>query len=207
VPRGSTIRCHPAGLLGIWGLVVGAGMLVLGAQASRPGDSGAAPARWPSGSRIPLDDRVPTLLIFLHPRCPCSRASLAELASLSSRSGDRVSVRAVLLRPERAGGSEDWSEIEADLSDWPRLTIWLDPGGEEARRFGVATSGHVLLYDPGGRRLFSGGITPARGHRGDNRGRDTVLERILGMAGDPTESPVFGCPLATPRRDPSRRSP
>ena len=43
VPRRSTIRCHPAGLLGIWGLVVGSGMLVLGDYASRPGDAGSAP--------------------------------------------------------------------------------------------------------------------------------------------------------------------
>ncbi len=132
---------------------------------------------------------------------------MAELAHLCERGGDRVSVQAVLLRPGRDREPGGWSDIEADLADLPRLTIRPDPGGEEARRFGVATSGHVLLYDPGGRLLFSGGITSARGHRGDNRGRDAVLDRMLGRAAGTAESPVFGCPLATPRPGPSRGSP
>ncbi len=96
--------------------------------------------------------------------------------------------------------------METDLAALPGLTIWPDLGGEEARRFGMATSGHVLLYDPEGRRIFSGGITPARGHRGDNRGRQAVLDRILGTERGIAESPVFGCALATPRRIPSRES-
>ena len=201
-------KCHLAGLLGTWGLVVGAGMLALGGY-PRPGR--AMPVRRRSdgrrGARSRRDARVPTLLIFLHPRCPCSRASLAELATLASRLGDRVSVRAVLLQLDRARGPGNGPDIEADLADVPRLTIWRDPGGEEARRFGISTSGHVLLYDRGGRLIFSGGITPARGHRGDNRGREAVLAAILGPAGESTESPVFGCPLATPRPIPSRETP
>ena len=56
---------------------------------------------------------------------------------------------------------------------WRTCRGWrcvLDPGGAEARRFGVATSGHVLLYDTRGDLIFSGGITPGRGEQGDNAG-------------------------------------
>ena len=80
----------------------------------------------------------------------------------------------------------------------------MDGDGAEARRFGVATSGHVLLYDPRGDLIFSGGITAGRGERGDNRGRAALLGRIMGTGREGLEHPVFGCPLATPRPAPDQ---
>jgi hypothetical protein len=81
-----------------------------------------------------------------------------------------------------------------------------DGGGVEARRFRVATSGHVLLYDVRGLLIFSGGITAARGHRGDSYGRAAVHDRILNPEGTRSGSPVFGCPLAAPRSTVSQES-
>jgi hypothetical protein len=65
----------------------------------------------------------------------------------------------------------------------------------------VSTSGHVLLYDAGGRLTFSGGITASRGQRGDRYGRNAVLARIPGQEGegDRPRPPVFECSLVTPR--------
>ena len=207
MPGGPRTKFHSAGLLTIWGLLVGSGMLVLGAYASRPGDAGAAPPRWPTETSLPLSDHVPTLLFFVHPRCPCSRASVAELSVVASQCGQRVAIQVVLLQPERPSQATGWSNIEADLAELPQATIRPDPGGVETRRFGIATSGHVLLYDPGGRLLFGGGITLARGHQGDNFGRSEVLHRILGKTGKPADCPVFGCSLATTGRNPSQGSP
>jgi hypothetical protein len=117
-----------------------------------------------------------------------------------SRAAGRVSVHAVLLLP--AQHSERWrgSAIEQDLAELRDIRIWQDIGSSEARRFGVATSGHVLLFDAQGRLTFSGGITGARGHEGDNYGRDTVLAQIKGEKGDRLKGPVFGCPLTTPQQ-------
>ena len=198
MPRLSRNRRDAAGLLAAWGVVVAIGMLLMGAYTARPGDPGSAPVRWPAGTGLRLDGRRPTLLIFLHPRCPCSRGSLAELATVLDRSGGRVSASAVLWRPRR--DRESWvpSDLEAELTNQPGLTVAIDRGGEEARRFGVATSGHVLLYDARGERIFSGGITPGRGERGDNLGRAELLGRIAGTVEEGPEHPVFGCPLATP---------
>ena len=201
MPR-SNIFCNAAaGLFGAWGVAVVVGMLLMGAYAARPGDAGAPAARWPAGSELRLDGRRPTLLFFLHPRCPCSRASLAELAVILDRCGGRISAHAVLFGPRR--GREDWvlPEFAAALAEMPGLAVSADRGGEEARRFGVATSGHVLLYDTRGELVFSGGITPGRGERGDNLGRAALLGRIVGTRGECPENPVFGCPLATPRPD------
>jgi hypothetical protein len=199
-----TLRCHPACLLTVWGLFVGVGMISLGDYAARPGQAASAPARWPSESPIRREGHRPTLLMFLHPRCPCSRASVAELSSIAGDCGDRVSIHAVLLQPD--DGRESWgeSELGADLAVLPRLRIWPDLGGAEARRFGVSTSGHVLLYDAGGHLIYSGGITPARGHQGANDGRDAVLAGILGTGAGIPKSPVFGCALESPRRSSSQ---
>jgi hypothetical protein len=194
----SRVKDCSLGLLAAWGVIVVSGLLFLEAYAASPGHAGAPNVRWLAGSRIQLDDRRPTLLIFLHPRCPCSRASLGELAYIMDRCRDRVSVHAILLGTpflDRWGQSE----IERDLAGLPDVHVYPDRGGAEARRFSVATSGHVLLYDARGRLVFSGGITAARGHAGDNYGRAAVLDRILNEDEGRAGSPVFGCPLATPR--------
>ena len=194
----SRVRKRSLVLLATWGAVVVSGILFLEAYAARPGDGGTPTGRWLAGSRIQLDDRRSTLLIFLHPHCPCSRASVGELAYIVDRCRDRVSVHAILLGTpilDRWGRSE----IERDLASLPDVHVYPDRGGAEARRFSVATSEHVLLYDPRGRLVFSGGITSARGHAGDNDGRAAVLDRILNEEGGRAGSPVFGCPLTTPR--------
>ncbi len=187
----------------------------LGAGRRRGDVTGGRPCGSPGRGRVgtgPMADREPH-----RPGSPAADSSdlpasplpvlarsVAELASISSDCGDRVSAHAVLLQP--GGGREDWgqSEIAADLADLPRLRIWPDRGGDEIRRFGVTTSGHVLLYDPGGRLIFSGGITPARGHQGANGGREGVLAGVLRTGGGGPKYPVFGCPLATPRRTSSQ---
>ena len=193
--------------IGAWGLAVAAGVLTLGAHAGRPGDAGIPTDRWPKESRIRFDATRPNLLIFLHPRCPCSRASLAELARIVARGRDRLTARAVLLEP--SGAPEGWadSDIAREAAAIPGVLTFRDEGGDEARRFGAATSGHVMLYDAAGRLQFSGGITPARGHEGDSLGRDAVIDLIDTDASTSRPcSPVFGCPLATPRTNPGSRA-
>jgi hypothetical protein len=57
------------------------------------------------------------------------------------------------------------------------------------------TSGQTFLYDARGTLLFSGGITGARGHAGDNAGRASIVA-LLNRAGAATTSTnVFGCSL------------
>jgi hypothetical protein len=192
------VRYSSSGLLVIWGLVVGCGILLLEGYAARPGDTGSPPIGWPADSPIPRDADGSTLLIFLHSQCPCSRASVEELGYILSRCGRRVSSHALLLSPTHVPGGWSRSAIEQDLTALPDVHTWPDRAGAEARRFRVETSGHVVLYDAKGRLTYSGGITAARGHGGDNDGRAEVIDRILGKAGNQPGSPIFGCPLLTP---------
>jgi hypothetical protein len=71
----------------------------------------------------------------------------------------------------------------------------LDRDGAESRRFRTETSGHALLYDAGGRLLFSGGITVARGHAGDNAGLGAIEALVAGEPAARRRTLVFGCAL------------
>jgi hypothetical protein len=52
----------------------------------------------------------------------------------------------------------------------------------------------VLLFDAGGKLAFEGGITAARGHEGDNTGREAIAAHISGRPA-PNSQPTFGCAL------------
>jgi hypothetical protein len=80
------------------------------------------------------------------------------------------------------------------------VTVLDDVDGTEARRFGALTSGQVVVYDADGRLRFSGGITPARGHAGDNAGRSAIIALLEGASSASVETPVFGCSLLDDRR-------
>ena len=194
-PLNSSIRV--ACLVSAWGLTVGAGYLLLGDYHARRGRQGSPPDHWLSGALVSLDRTRPTLLIFLHPRCPCSRASKSELARVAARCRGQFAAHLFSFRPE--GPAPGWDKFEPDDGyRVPGIRSWTDKGGSEALRFGVETSGHILLYDPSGRLLFSGGITPSRGHEGDNRGLDDLVNSIRGDLQGPWNSPVYGCPVLAP---------
>ncbi len=200
-------RRDSAAWMAAWGLAIGAGMLLMHAYALSPGDPGAPPARWPARSHLGRDGARPQLLIFLHPRCPCSRASVAELAGILARCEGRLAARAVLYRP--AAWDDAWFEpaFLAALREIPGLEITPDPAAEEARRFGVATSGHVLLFDARGELKFSGGLTPGRGQFGDDTGRSALLARLVGPSPRGPDEPIFGCPLSNCRPTGESRQP
>ena len=179
-----------------WISVVSTGISLMAIHGVQPSDAGDPSARWPATSSMQPNIARPMLLIFLHPRCPCSVASLVELEHLLTPLQGKVVTRAILYRPE--GASNDWGGIPVpeSIAAMRDVEVVRDPGGLEARRFGVRSSGHVLLFDPDGTLLFSGGITPARGHEGDSIGRDTIASLIVGkIRSGLCLAPVYGCPI------------
>jgi hypothetical protein len=178
-----------------WGVAVAGGFLAIHAYEITPGSSGQAVPRWPGGRRIALADDRPTLVMAAHPRCPCTRASAAELARILERCEGRVAVYVLLFKPRQG----DWTWVRSGCSRSfaaiPGVRLIDDPDGAEAKRFGARTSGQVALYSPDGRLLCRGGITRARGQEGDNPGREAVISLLRGRAGGSPKSPVFGCPI------------
>jgi hypothetical protein len=180
----------------LWGLSVVGGLLALQLHGASPGQSGSAVEHWPGARGIPLTVGRPTLVVVVHPLCPCTRASVAELRRLLTRCQGQVEVYILIFVPERAG--QVWRAADGlrGLGTMPGVHLMDDPAGAEAARFGAQTSGLVALYAEDGRLLFRGGITAARGHEGESDGQRALLGLIQGNSMScPRETPVFGCPI------------
>ena len=179
----------------IWLVAAGAGSALLWDYAASPGAPARASTRWPAESVIRRAPGRPTLVMTAHPHCPCTRASIGELAILMTHFQGRLRAHVLFLRP--AGFSEEWvkTDLWRSASATPGVNVYRDDGGLEARRFGAATSSQAFLYDAEGRLLFSGGITGARGHSGDNAGRSAIASLLTKPTPEPTQIFVFGCAL------------
>jgi hypothetical protein len=188
-------RHWPIVLAVVWTCATVAGMWLLWRYAFTAGVAADAPARWPGDALVKLSQRGPTLVMFAHPHCPCTRASMAELERILAKSPDDVTPWIVFYKP--ADADDSWEKT--DLCRWakaiPGARIAFDPDGAEAHRFGAATSGEVVVYSTDERLQFSGGITASRGHEGDNAGKSAVLDVLNhGDSGYQT-TPVFGCSI------------
>lgn len=185
-----------AGIL-LWAVAVLFGMALLWSYSNRPGHANATPQQWPSDSGIAVPEQM-TLFMAVHPHCPCTRSSIAELARLMRFANGRLDCVVLINSP--AGAQEQWIDTGMCRSAKaiPGVSTYIDYAGEEARRLGMVTSGEVVLYDAQGRRCFAGGITPARGHEGASAGRDAILALLDDPERACDTTPAFGCQLEKP---------
>jgi hypothetical protein len=179
----------------LWLCVISSGLWILWGYENSPGVGAKAPGSWPADSRIQRATDRATLVMLAHPHCPCTRASIGELALLMAHSQGRVTAYVLFLKP--AGFSDEWekSDLWQSAAAIPGVNVVMDDGGIEARRFHAATSGQTMLYDADGRLRFSGGITGSRGHSGDNAGRSAIISLVNTGAAESAETAVFGCQL------------
>ena len=182
-------------ILPLWLLAIGYGFRGILAYENSPGTSATAPAAWPKDSTIIRQAALPTLLMFVHPRCPCSRASVNELEVLMTRGQGLVRAVVVFTRPLEVPEGWDKTDLWTTAGNIPGVNLIVDNGAEEAKRFGSQTSGQVMLYSANGELLFKGGITSSRGHNGDNDGLQAILRMLTKDHSPLTETEVFGCPL------------
>lgn len=193
-PSPPTRRIVLAGL--VWLALLAAGFAYLWSYESAPGAAARAPRSWPSATGLVLDAGVPTLVMFAHPHCPCTRASIGELDRLVASCEGRLAARVVLFAPEEAPPGWERSDLRAAAARIPGVALVDDLGGREATRFGAGTSGAVLVYSPAGRLRFNGGLTVSRGHSGDSDGRVAILRLVNDAGAREVETPAFGCGLS-----------
>ena len=179
-----------------WVIALAAGFGLLWKYKMEPGDAQGAPATWPETSGISASRDHPTLVLFAHPQCPCTRASIAELARLMSRFRGQLSAEVVFLHPAGVGGDWESTDLWERASAIPGVRTVRDDEGLEAARFRATTSGATVMYDAQGRLLFSGGITSSRGHEGDSFGIRRISSLLLTGTADRPDAPVYGCSLA-----------
>ena len=183
----------------VWLLAVCGGLLGLADYQAAPASAGRPPDHWPADVTPELEPSRATMLLFVHPHCPCTWATLTELSELLARDGDGFALRIVVARPSNVSASWHDTPLVEDLAALPGAEVVLDDDCRLARRFGVATSGTALLYDVQGRLRFCGGLTAGRGHEGDNTGHDAVSLLLTDRNRAPDTpalcAPAFGCGL------------
>jgi hypothetical protein len=179
----------------IWLALVVTGFGLLAHEEFTPVKAVASATLFPEGSAIQLAPDKPTLVLFAHPECPCTKASFHELNHLLVTTHDKVSLVIVFTIPDGMPTGWEQGELWNTATTFPDVRVVRDQGGREAKLFKVTGSGHTLLYTPSGELLFSGGITGSRGHEGDNAGLSAVESFILTGRALVDRTPVFGCSL------------
>lgn len=175
----------------LWCAALVSGFAIVHAQMAAAGESHPAPTTWPDDTSLALDANAPTILVFAHPRCPCTRATIRQLATIPPEA--RPCVTLVLSGPAlRTYENQPLATLADEVLS---AHIALDPSGADARRFGAHTSGHIVAYSPSGQLLFSGGVTPGRGHEGPTDALTTLTLALRDHTPSPRTASVFGCPI------------
>ena len=167
-----------------------------------PGKVGHISSAWPANSAIQQAPDRPTLVMLAHPQCPCTRASMDELAQVMARVQEKVRAYVLFYTPRDAGPEWQNTDTRRSAAQIPGVIVLSDIDGAEAERFGAETSGHTFLFDQNGQLLFNGGITASRGHSGDNVGESSIASLIDKHASSRAQTFVFGCSFKSqPRGD------
>lgn len=160
-----------------------------------PALPGIAPQQWPASPSLKMIEGKPALVMFAHPKCPCTRASLSELSRIVSNRQDRVMAIVVFMNYATEQNSWDHTNLWDQAVSIPGVQVVRDEQGELSHRFGAVCSGETYFYDSKRNLAFHGGITSSRGHEGDNSGHDAIVSLIQGYATETPTHPVFGCSL------------
>ena len=179
----------------IWGGLLLIGHIVLFEYEMTAGPFVNLKRIFPTKSSILLTHGRPNIILFLHPCCPCSVASVDEFHQLM-REGEKDAIGTVVFYMPHEQEAE-WSHqpIVSSVKRIRNTSVLYDTDGSQAELFGAATSGHVFIFDGRGVLQFSGGITGSRGHTGDNHNFEMARATIIDRRPKFATAPVFGCSL------------
>ena len=96
----------------LWVSAVGFGVQALLRYSNTPGQLAAPPSNWPRGAGIRPEPGRATLIVFAHPQCPCSRATIGELALIMAQRPKDFAAYVVFYSPRSKG------------NDWTRTELW-----------------------------------------------------------------------------------
>ncbi len=155
---------------------------------------------WPNASPVGLVSDRSTLLLFLHPHCSCSHATVSEMHRMLEQLQPRDQPRLQVVVCYPPGKSESWTSTSLikQALQLPRAEMINDERGQLASLFGARNSGNVMLFNTQGHRLFAGGITVGRGHEGASIALNQLKMHLQHVPVDNDSiqiSPVFGCRL------------
>ncbi|QEG20794.1 hypothetical protein [Mariniblastus fucicola] len=172
-----------------------AGFAVLVDYSSRPGPVAPTPRQFPAQAFPDREKGTPTIVVAYHPKCPCTFATVRCLERLRTEFRCKPNLIAYAYRPESAPDSWIESSSTAILRKFEGTVIDPDAEASVSRQFGARVSGHVFVYDGNDKLVFSGGITPGRGHEGYCEASLQFVRSVNGATTESTQWPIFGCEI------------
>jgi hypothetical protein len=97
-------------LCAVWLLLVGGGLSAFWRYGNTPGKTDRPSEEWSADSRLQRASSTPSLIMFVHPKCGCSRASFNELSSLLTHSRGNLNAHVVFMEPADKVG--EWSDTD-----------------------------------------------------------------------------------------------
>lgn len=147
-----------------------------------------------------------TVMMFVHPRCPCTPASLTEFARVLKNKPINVRAQIVFFSPLDANAAWTTGAVWEQAKGIEGAEVVLDRGGALAQRSTARTSGQVIVYGSQGEVLFEGGVTAGRGMAGDSAGARSLAQALRGEPISANHTPVYGCSLESPGETPESRT-
>lgn len=148
-----------------WIVLVLLGLTGLSVYSHTPSQERLLEGHW-NESLLGIQRDGSTLIYLIHPECPCTLASNFELQRILQKNYPTLNIITLI----RSKDTTITSPISGDLV--------FDTDGDISRSLGIQTSGHVILYDSTGKAVYSGGVTPSRGHRGSNYGSHSLTQLL-----------------------------
>lgn len=185
------------GALG-WLFTLTAGVCLVFKYDSIPGLTATSGSSWPANSTIAHSTTNNTLVMLLHPKCPCSRASLQQVATLTTNDNSLECIFLVYAPTKFPKGWEK-TDIWNLAAEVPGAQLVSDIDGAEARKFGGITSGQTYIFDRKGNLKYAGGLTEGRGHVGECRNLDLAV-KALKSGTTSASGAVYGCPIEDPKK-------
>lgn len=179
----------------LWSFIIVVGSASLEAYEHLPAHQLKASQVWPETTL--KRGAGNTLVMFAHPRCPCTRASLHQLQKLLGAISSRPLCYVVFLKPPGWDDKQLDTDIFRTAKQIAGVETVFDEGGAIARSFASTTSGDTFLFGPGGGLIFRGGITASRGDESDCASYELLANAMekTPITDKLAQTPVFGCSL------------
>src|SRR5262245_36753101 len=134
-----------------WCCLAVLGWSVLLGHTYRPATSSGGVTSWPEGDTYGASPCAAKgafrIVVFAHPGCPCTRATLHKVDESLTRLPRTACVSVIFVTPGLKRTDICGSDTLAFARRLPGVEVRLDDTGAEARRFGATVSGEVFAFD------------------------------------------------------------
>jgi hypothetical protein len=128
------------------------------------------------------------VVVVVHPECPCTKATLAQLREIVARQGASLDATVLVANEGEQAGSSENERIARSI---PGVQVRL-VGAGAPETLGAKTSGEAFYFDQSGKLVYHGGLTEGRGVERPSPGAYCLINS-KGLSKKDGE--VFGCPL------------